>query len=60
MAYVSLAQKREMRARARFWAAHAVHWMTAVLLFAVTLSLLYAFWGNDPVFAAVVIGGVPR
>jgi hypothetical protein len=50
-------QKQEIGLHARFWMAHAGHWMVAALFIVFTLSLVYTFWGNDPVFAATVMGG---
>ncbi|HWQ99567.1 MAG TPA: hypothetical protein VN397_01820 [Candidatus Methylomirabilis sp.] len=48
-------QKRELRARALFWGAHALHWWVAALFLVITFATLYTFWGNDAAFASMVL-----
>lgn len=56
MGRLTKAQKKEIVERSRFWAAHAGHWTLALVFGAFTLSLIYALWGNDAVFAAALMG----
>ena len=56
MRRLTKAQKKEIAERGRFWAAHAGHWTIALVFGAFTLSLIYALWGSDAVFAAAFMG----
>lgn len=56
MSRLTQKQKQEIRAKARFWAIHASHWGVLTAFVIVTFSLLYTFWGNDQVFAAMMMG----
>lgn len=51
------AQKKEIKEKAAFWAAHAGHWAVAVLFVTVTFGLVYTFWAQDAAFASVMLGG---
>jgi hypothetical protein len=53
---LTIAQKKALLDHARFWSIHAGHWSVLLAFVAVSLSILYTFWGNDAAFAAVVLG----